>query len=237
VIKASLEESWDFVKRLAKRLITRNLGMKIFSISVAAVLYLLFIADEELTTSVPASIQFRNTPSDMEISFGVPERVFLEVQGTSRRLSQFAASQTPVILDLSDIPATGERTFNIDTQVINLPARLRLIRAVPSQIRLQVEPRATREVPVRVRYQGKPEPGYRIAREEAIPPFVRIVGPRSRVNRVEAAETDLIDLMGVVSVKEFRTNVFVDDDTVRVQTEGEVIVKINVEKLDEPGAG
>jgi YbbR-like protein len=71
--------------------------------------------------------------------------------------------------------------------------------------------------------------------QEALPDRIRIVGPESRVLQVQTAETDPIDLGGVVGDREFETSVFVADPLVRIDSEPLVRVKVTLEKLPVKG--
>jgi len=112
-----------------------------------------------------------------------------------------------------------------------LPPGVKLVRAVPSQLRLRFEHRMDRDVPVQIRFSGAPPQGYRIQHVEVQPPRVRVVGPQSRVEQVSSAETDPVDLDAVVGEREFRVHAFVTDPQVRFVSEPVVKVKILMEKI------
>jgi hypothetical protein len=69
-----------------------------------------------------------------------------------------------------------------------------------------------------------------VRRQELVPPKLRIVGPQSRVNAVEFAETDRIDLSQKLAEIGLRVNAFVRDPQVRFESPPVVQVRVVIEK-------
>lgn len=208
-----------------------NIGWKLLSLSLAVGLWLAIVGEPEMASSVSVPIQYIHIPADYEISSDIPERVQLEVQGPTIRVQRMNVSGTAVVLDLSTVSQSGERTFTIDQRNLRLPSGVRLVRAVPSQLRIRFDRRASREVPVQVRFSGAPPDGYRVARSEATPGTLKVVGPEGRVRRIDFAETDAIDLGAVLGTSEFHVYAFVDDARVRFDSSPRVNVKVIVERI------
>lgn len=210
---------------------TVNPGWKLLSLMVSVTLWLLLIGDPELTTTISVPLEFRNLPHDLEINSETPEVIRLEVQGPSGKLAMSKAGNLAVLLNVSAVSNSGEKTFNIAPENVNLPTGVQLIRTIPSQIRLRFERRMAREIPVQVRFSGPPPDGYRVKDQDVTPERIRIVGPESRVVQVQVAESDPIDLGGMVGNREFETSVFVPDPLVRIDSQPLVRVRITLEKL------
>jgi YbbR domain-containing protein len=211
-------------------LFTRNLGWKLFSLLAASLLWLTFARDPQLAMFVTAPVEYKGIPNDLEISSDVVDSVSLEIRGPSEKLKSFAPANSPVILDFSRVQRAGQQTFQVDEHDVALPAGVSLVRAIPSQLRFSFEHRIFREVPVQVRFSGQPQPGYHVADSEVRPPTQTIVGPDSRVQRIQYAVTDPIDISTVVGISEFHVNTFVGDPHVRFQASPRVSVKVRVEK-------
>ncbi len=184
-----------------------------------------------MASSVSVPVQYIHIPSDYEISSDIPERVNLEVQGPSVRVQRIHAGGIAVVLDLSGVSRSGERTFTIDQRNLRLPSGVRLVRAFPSQLRIRFDRRASREVPVQARFAGTPPDEYRVVRSEVHPGTLKVVGPEARVRRIDFAETDAIDLAAVIASSEFHVNAFIDDSRVRFDSLPRVTVKVVVERI------
>ncbi len=214
------------------RLLTENLGWKIAAILVAAAFWFAFVGETELATSAPVSVQFKNVPSDLELTSQKLERVFLRLRGPATRLTPGGLAQILVVLDLSQVDSAGEHTFNLGPDNLLLPAGVRVARIVPSQVRLTFEKRVAREIPIEVRYAGPPPHGYRIAGQHVWPQKARIIGPESRVETLQSAQTDAIDLSSTVSNSEFRVPAFVDDEQIRFDGNPPLVsVRVLMEKI------
>jgi YbbR domain-containing protein len=212
------------------RLVLQNLPLKLLALAISVLLWVVFVDRPELVTSVSAPVEYQNTPDNLELSSSLPERVYLEVQGPSARLHSLDLSQASVVLNLGSVRQPGEHTFTIERRNIDMPAGLRLVRVVPSQVRLQFERRMQADVPVRLHVMGPPPAGYHVGRHEVQPRMLQIIGPESHVKQVAFAETDPIDLSGIVGQAEFPIQTFISDRQVRLLSSPVVHVKIWLEK-------
>lgn len=170
-----------------------DLPWKVASLAIAFSLWLAFSGSQELTTVMSTPIQYRNISQNLDLSSEMVETVHLHLRGPSSQLSRIKPEGVPLVIDLSQVKSPGERTYSLDSAAISLPAGVHLERAVPSQVRLRFELRASREVPVEVRTANLPA-GWRIFSLESTPDHLTVVGPESRVNRLARVTTDAIDL-------------------------------------------
>jgi len=213
------------------RLITSNWKYKFGSVALAGLLWLGLVEESELATSLLAPIQYRNVPKDLEMSSDVSDRVHLEVRGPASKLGPAVLADTRVLLDLGGVKRAGERTFPIDKGNVVLPSGVELDRASPALVRLHFEPRLTKVVPVRVRIRQRPEVGYEIGAQQLYPGRLEIVGPESRVARIESVETDSIDVDHLKDAGEmFHVHAYLADSQVRFVGDGKVDVRIEVKK-------
>ncbi len=207
------------------RSLTRNLGLKLFSIGTAFALWLTFSGARELTTSVPASVQYRNIPKDLEISAGLVEQVHLIVRGPSPLLSRVSMSQVPVLIDLSSVRRPGVNTFTIQRSNVSLPTGVVLERAIPAQIQIGTEPRVAREVPVLPRFENAE--AQKIVESWSVQPEkLTVVGARSRVAAIEGVYTDPIDLRAVPGNGEVRTVAYTGDGQVHFTSSPLVVLRV-----------
>jgi len=212
-----------------RRLLTRNWGWKLLALAISYALWIAIAREPELETSISVPIEFKNLPSDLDISSDVPDRVHLEVRGPSTRLSRDYLSDLAVVLDLADAQA-GERTFTIHDWNTNLPVGVTFDRAVPSQITLRFARLLSRETPIAPRYLKPPPPGYRVESYQFQPDKVWIRGPEDHVKRIQEVTTDPIDLSGVTRRAKIPVHINIGDPQVRLKmpravTNFEVVVQ------------
>lgn len=212
------------------RVLAHNLAWKGFAVAAAAVLYLILIARPALDTSISAPVKYQNMPDALEMGAEAPERVYLEVRGPAARLRNFDPTSVAVVFDLAGVLKPGEFTFTVEANRVDLPLGLKLVRAIPSQVRLRFERQVEAEVPVRARFAEPPPHGYRVRRAVSVPARLRIAGPESRVRRIDHVETDPVSLASVVGRAQFRVHAFVADGQVRFVSKPEVQVEVSVEK-------
>ncbi len=215
------------------RLITRNFGWKLGSLTLSVLLWFSLLGEPELVTTHTAPILYKNLPQGMLIGSDALDQVRVELRGPSGKMLPDRLAEMAVLLDLSDVKGPGERTFTLSETDFHLPQGVTFLRSVPSQLRVRLARMMTREVPVNVRIYAPPPAGYRIVRQEVVPGTLRIVGPEPRVTSITGAETDAIDLSGVTGNREIKVNAFVADPQVRFETSPVVTVKFTVEKNQE----
>lgn len=213
------------------RLITDNWKYKFGSVMLAGLLWLGVVEEKELATSVLAPVQYEHVPKDLEMNSDLSDKVHLEIRGPASKLGPAILADTRVLLDLSGVNRPGERTFPIDQDNVVLPSGVQLDRATPSQVRLVFEARLAKSVPVHVRIRERPHEGYEIAAQQIEPNELAIVGPESRVSRIESVETDPIDVDHLKDATEvFRVHAYLSDPQVRFAGDGKVQIRVTVKK-------
>jgi YbbR domain-containing protein len=213
------------------RRLTANLWWKLASVVIATILWFLIVGDPEMTMTITVPVEYRKARPDLEISSDVPQRVQLEIRGPSGKLSGLQPNHAPVVLDLGPVHEPGEHTFTITADNVQLPRGIVLSRAIPSQLRLNLERKITREVPVQVRFAGPPIEGYRISSVGVFPDHVTVVGPESHVSRVAFVETDPVKLGDAVGVTSARALCYIADPLVSLGDTKPVTVRVDVEKV------
>jgi len=214
-----------------KSLFTQNVGWKLLSLAAAVLLWIAVSSEPELSTFISLPVEYKNLPTALEINSDVVETVFLELRGPSGELRGLpdARQRYAVILDMS-AAEPGQHTFSIDSGDVRLPRGVQLVRAIPAQIRLDFDHTAMRRVPVTVRFGDGLPPDLAVLQVTADPPSLAIAGPMSRVARVQAVETDPLNIKPAEGTAEYRVDAFVNDPRVRFQDSSQVTVKVTVGK-------
>ncbi len=214
-----------------KRL-THNLEWKLLSLFLAVGLWFIVVREPELVTAQSVPILYKNLPKNIETGSEAPDRVHVEIRGPAGKLTPASLANTAVLIDLSSVESPGERTFTVAESSLHLPSGVTFMRAVPAQLRLRFEETLSKDVPIQVRIGTPPPEGYRLVQQEINPPRVRIAGPESRVRPIETAQTDPVDLSGVLGRTELRVHAYVTDPQVRFEGSAMVAVKLIVEKTN-----
>jgi YbbR domain-containing protein len=213
-------------------MLTENFSWKIASVALAVGFWLTASGNTELATSVPVSVQFRNSPPDLELTSDPVDSLFMEVRGPAARLTRAALSPTALVIDLRNSAKHGEQTFTINEENLSLPPGVTLVRVVPSQMRVRLERRVTKQVPVEVRFAGPPAKGYRVVKQMTDPRTVRVAGPESRLEQVSVLQTDPVDLSSTLANAEFRVPVSLPHAQIRFDQASPVVtVRVMLEKI------
>jgi YbbR domain-containing protein len=210
-----------------RRLLFRNLGWKLAALAASCLLWVVINGANDLTGSVSAPVQYRNLPANLEIGNETAEQVHLILRGPSPLLSRAAANPSPVVLDLSDVHAPGEKTFSITTANVRLPGGVTLERAVPGQIRLRLARLLPKDVRVRVRMEHVPA-GMRAVVEEMAPPLLTITGPENQVRTIDEVEADPIDVQALDKNGRKRIVAYTNNPRVSFTAAPEVSVRISL---------
>ena len=210
-----------------RRLLFRNLGWKLAALAASCLLWVVINGANDLTGSVSAPVQYRNLPANLEIGNETAEQVHLILRGPSPLLSRAAANPSPVVLDLSDVHAPGEKTFSITTANVRLPGGVTLERAVPGQIRLRLERLLPKDVRVRVLMEHVPA-GMRAVVEEMAPPLLTITGPENQVRTIDEVEADPIDVQALDKNGRKRIVAYTNNPRVSFTAAPEVSVRISL---------
>jgi YbbR domain-containing protein len=211
-------------------LLTHNFWWKLLALAIAFTIWVLVANEPELSTFTTVRVAYRNIPDDLEISSAPTETVTLELRGPAGEVRGVGESRSPaVLLDMSSVQP-GQRTFVIGDGNVSLARGVHLVRAIPSAVRFEFERRAERTVPIRARFTGEGTSGYAVGRYTVLPNRIAVVGPASRVARVEAAITDPVDVSTAVGTLQVRVNAFVADPYVRFQSPPQVVVAVEMKK-------
>ncbi|MCX6598820.1 MAG: CdaR family protein [Acidobacteria bacterium] len=215
-----------------------QIGLKLFSVAVAVLLWLVFVEAPELTSSVSVPVEFKNFPAGLDTGAEMPDEVQLQISGPRDVLASGGLGKTAVVLDLSNFNRPGERTYTVADSVYGLPARVRLVRAIPFQLRLSLEPHVSRQVPVKLRFAGPVPAGFTVAQQIIVPPSVTISGPQSQVERVESVQSDPFEFATIEVGEEDKDKtlqghlpVYVGNARVRIDSSSAVDVKIQLQRI------
>ncbi len=205
----------------------RNLAWKFAALAGSLLLWFAINGANDLTESVSVPVQYRNIPPDLDIGSDLVEQVHLILRGPSLLLSRASTNPSPVVIDLGEAKGAGERTFSITAANVRLPGGVTLMRAMPEQIRLRLEGRASKRVKVHVRFDHVPE-GMQASVDEVNPAELLIAGPENRVESIREIETDKVDVRTLSPGGRAHTIAYLPDSRVRFSTAPTIAVRIGL---------
>jgi YbbR domain-containing protein len=141
-------------------------------------------------------------------------------------MSQLGSHNVSAQVDLSDA-GEGERIVHLTPATIHVPFGVRVVKVHPSLLNLRLERTVDRDVPVRPRVVGQPAPGYEVVDVASEPAAVRIVGPRTHVEKLAEAFTEPVDVGGLDATR-VADNVSIGFDDPILHVEGPSMVRVTV---------
>ncbi len=213
------------------RFLTENMGAKVLSVVAALLLWVALVDEPNLIETVAVPVEYRNLNPSLDLSPDAPAQIQIQVRGPRTRLGEVNAAQTNIVLDLGQMQQPSTRTFTVTPDSLNLPNRVTLVRAMPSQVRVKLERRVTKELPVAAMFLPSTE--FKVLQWEVSPAKMQVAGPESRVSVAESVSTEPIDLSLIDPSKPLRLNALLSDAELSFTGSAVVTVKLSVEKMGE----
>lgn len=212
-----------------QRTVRHNLGLKLLSLGLAVGLWLAVARDPVAEVAVDVPIEFHNMPDNLEIGSETIPRAQIRLRGPESAIHRMQTSDVHAEINL-DGAKPGQRTFDLTARQVRKPNELEVVQVIPGQFQLSFDSRLRRQVPVHPRVIGDFASGYAIGSIEALPSAIVISGPRGRVEKVESAITDPVDVSGTTSQSTFVTHAYVSDPLVQVVNPGPIHVTVTMQK-------
>lgn len=215
------------VRSSIRRGLSRNLGLKVFSVCVGVSLWLFIGSEQSIDKIMEVPVEIVNKPSDVEIANPFLKRVLLHVRCPQIQGDALSKSIVATI-DLSQAHL-GENTFPLTSEAFKLPDGIKILNIRPASIMLDLEPMKVRPVPIRIRYAGTPRTNFVTRGVEAVPSMAMISGPASHVDKVESLDTQVIDITGLTHDIQQDVHILTDSTYISILTSSTAkgIVRIN----------
>ena len=211
-----------------QRAFVHNFWLKLISLLLAGGLWLVVAHDPLAEVEMKVPLEFRNLPENLEIDSASFTEAQIRIRGPERVIHRLQSSDVRAEIDLANV-RPGERTFDLNAGQVHVPHEVEVVQIIPGQFHLSFDDRETRVVEVRPRVTGNFASGMRVAQVVADPPKVVITGPRRRVEAVEAATTDPVDVSGVMTRAAFVTHAYVPDPLIQVANPALIRVTVIME--------
>lgn len=166
--------------------LAENLGLKLFSLLVALLLFLFVGFDRGTAVDVRFPLEVR-TPHDLLVVSELPHDIAVTLKGPWATFRSYKRLQ-PVVLDLKDAEP-GKIRRSLEASDIPTPTGMRVVAIRPATIDAVLDSRIEKAVMVEVFIEGHPAFGYELAEITTEPKRVRVVGPAEAVGTMNLVLT------------------------------------------------
>jgi YbbR domain-containing protein len=219
------------MRRYLKGLMIRNWGLKLVSVFMALVVWLVLVpADKvlsEKTLTVP--LEMRNIPENLEIVEKSASTVDIAVRAASRILNQISPSTVSARLDL-ERASVIQQEYPLNKSMISLPPGADVIEIRPNKVQIKLEWTREATLDVHPSIRGKVATGFRIAKIGFEPKEVVVSGPESKVKNKDAVTTAPVDVTDLAQTREFEVDLILPKPELRlVSARTTAVVTVTVE--------
>ncbi len=174
-----------------------NFGYKVISIALAVILWIFVVVEKQPEIGFIVPITFRHVPRNMTLADSMRNyEVEVRAKGPQALINNLSSRQFTLELNLSQ-SRSGDIYFTLLPQDIKAPRGIRVIRVLPSQLKVTLEPLLGRVVPIEPVILGATADGYELRQINVFPPNVKIQGPRSKVEGLRTIRTTPLNITGL----------------------------------------
>jgi YbbR domain-containing protein len=205
----------------------RHLGLKILALALASLLWLTVAGEHIVERIIRVPLEFRNIPPHLEVVGDPPGTVDVRLRGSSALLSRLEPGEVVAVLDLGNA-RPGARLFHIRNEEVRSPYGVEVSQVVPGTLGIEFEKSGRRLVPVVTPVEGDPAPGFIVGSVSAEPSTVEVIGPESRLKKLDHATTEPVSVSGQRADVRDVVAVGVTDSAVRLVRPQDVTVIVRV---------
>jgi len=218
-------------------LLLNNAGLKLASLGLALLLWGALNDEPRFV----GEVRFRPNlqylmPPHLELVDNPAGSVDVRLRGPSSILNKLEPSDISAHIDLADAQP-GEGVYSITPDDILRPQGVTVTHVMPSTLRLNLQPTASKEVEINPRIVGRVDEGYRLRSVTPRPGRVLVEGPGGRVSGMTRVTTEGIDVTGRSTGFVARVNLDAEDGVVRFPRGRRVEVDVAIEPLETPAHG
>ncbi|HWV37770.1 MAG TPA: CdaR family protein [Vulgatibacter sp.] len=208
-----------------RSLVSRNLGLKLFSLVLGLVIFLAVRNEQEMTATVSARLLLKE-PDHLVNTADVPPEVMVRIAGTSGRLRSLDLEAIePIEIDLTSFEK-GMSLVRIREEQLGLPSNLKVLAISPSALTVKLEARDRKRVPIRAAVQGRPAPGHLLDSITVEPKDVVVEGPQRELRELRVIHTAPVEIEG--AEEDVVATVALDLPSPHTRLQGEVRPKVTV---------
>jgi YbbR domain-containing protein len=175
------------------RFFSHTLGVRfLFALAISVVLWVIFTGEQNpvredfFDADIP--IETTRLGDGLVVSRITPSTVRMQIAAPRDIWDSLSADNFRAVVDLFSV-GVGLHEIRLDAE--RSDTRIRIISVEPDTATVALEERKEKEVPVRVALAGNQPQGYQFLQPESLPDIVKVIGPASKVELVDAAWIDV----------------------------------------------
>lgn len=125
--------------RLLRRLLLRNLGLKVIALAISFFLWATYTAEpfEQIGYNVP--VAYLNVPEGLAVGGAPPNAVRVVLRGRSGLLRRLTAADLTLDVDLATAPS-GDVPIRLSSSMVTVPYGTEVLRIAPAEFRVSLVP-------------------------------------------------------------------------------------------------
>jgi YbbR domain-containing protein len=173
-----------------------NAGLRLISVVLATITWFFVksvTSDWRIIEAVPLYIHVKPGLTVFQSS---TSNVNVTVRGAREDLRQVGRQELSAVLDLTGEDRTGQMTFKITPRMVHPSRRVQVSQVDPPEVLVNLDRIMDRELPVQTQFTGELPVGISVERVLVKPETVKLRGPKSLLESMQAAQTLPVDVSG-----------------------------------------
>jgi YbbR domain-containing protein len=171
-----------------------NLSLKIFSVLIALILWLVVATSDVSDMKVYVPIKLVNI-TEGYVAVTDDNLIYVHIKASNMILKNLNHNDIKISVDVSDFK-TGTTRYRIRKEDIKVPGGVEVIETEPQEIFITVDKLVNKKVRVVPTFIGEPKEGFKIANVTSIPDTVTVQGAKSKISDKDFIETLPINISG-----------------------------------------
>ena len=186
------------LKKSLRGLFLKDWTLKVLALGITLVLWYGVTGQRApVTERIPGVHLTFRLPDKQVVSNNPRSDVDLTVTGGQQMLDRLSGRDLEVVVNLGEYgPGDHTLLLNSENVKVTLPEGVTLNRVEPNTIKVRLEASVEREIPVAVQKTGSLGEGQELYEVRVQPATARVSGPASRVNTLQAVESEPVTLNG-----------------------------------------
>ena len=220
--------------RFFRDLFTQNWGLKLLSLFLALLIWLVLIPEEKTysdkTLTVP--LETRNVPPDIELVEKPAATIEITVRARNRLLNELSSSGVSARLDL-ERASVYQDIYPLNRSMITVPPGAEVVDISPNMVRLKLEKTKQMDLEIVPMIVGKVNEGLRVVRIEVTPARVPVRGPESKIRIKDKVSTSPVDVSNLTQSTTVEADIILPRADLRLAT---TLTKVRIQIILEVNA-